>query len=183
MWSLLWSLQFQEKEEHQQSKERLRDVLVRVLLRPQDVTRRDRHEESEHDTGRSPGDEPSEKAREENRSGREGHRNPERPALHLYRRSVRPVKQPGRRRQGHIEEGRPYGDATLREVHQRVEDDRARIVGRRESSAPQVIVVVRGQGPGAASRGQLFSSREAQADADRDRRGETEEEHEPPRSH
>src|SRR6266542_2624291 len=93
------------------------------------------------------------------------------------------MQQPGRSRQSHVEERWPDGDTSPREVHQRIEDDRARVVRRRETRTAQVIVVVRGQGPRAASRGELLAGREAQTDADRERGGEAQEEDEPPQSH
>ena len=93
------------------------------------------------------------------------------------------MEQPGRSRERYVEERRPDPDASFREIHQRIEEDRARVVRGCEPRPAQVVVVVRGQGANPPAGIQLLPRREAQSDTNRERGGDSEEEHWPPPSH
>ena len=91
------------------------------------------------------------------------------------------MAQQRRRREREVEERRPDRDTARREIHQRIEEDRARKVRRREPRAPQVVRRVRVERPDRPVRRWLRPGVEPQGDSEASAAAEAEEEDGAPR--
>jgi hypothetical protein len=140
-------------------------------------------EERAGDAARLPIEKAAQKTHQQNRAQGEDEGDPRGAALHRRGAGVGAVQQARGRGQREVEEGRPDRDRPVGEVRERVEHDRLREMGGRESRAPQVVVVVGGDRAHARAGGELLPGLEAEKAPQRKRHGEPREEEDSPPLH